>query len=1034
MVIGKWKNRLTLALGFCLAWGQACSGAAAVSQTASPANAGLQEGNAAGSAVSAAPASGVSSAVAVTAATYGMYEDILNREASWLSGLQLGSGIVPMAPGSGRVVPYFANLALLGLLEKPEQASVVRKYMDWYFAHLNRAGTPDAPAGSIFDYTVGADGQTETASGDFDSTDSYASTFLNVLRKYAAKTGDTAYLQAHRSDIELIAGAMLATKQADGLTWAKPAYRVKYLMDNAEVYKGLLDMEWISGAVFGDEAGAALYRQHKNDVLAGIGGLWSDGKNAFAFAKMEDGGLLLPDWNSFYADATAQLFPIWTGVLAPDSERALQLYNTFNEHHPGWPQLNKPDAFPWAILAYTAAIMGDRVRTDQFLESVKAAYIDRDHPWPWYAMESGMTMLAAAIMKEKPDAPRSWSMGNLQEGAILTALPYTVTGTAESVQDVELRWTNGLTGQTQTFRATAAGGNWQLPIEGLTNGTYTVEASAKDRFANLIASQRLTVTVKVAGSGPAIAKAVVQPDRDVLRRGESTMLRVLAFAEDGRTPVSLEGAQIAYHTDRPELASVDAQGMLTLRALAADVNRLTVWAFVTKGYDVLRTEPLTVSISHEAMTMADDVLDRLSAWIGGRQLANGSITLKADGREIVPEAASIGALGLLLREETVPNVKRYIDWYTSHWAWGDRYGMYGTVDNYRLNANTGQWESAGAYDSASSNIGTFISLLRAHYEKTGEFKLPQSSLDLMTGGVGMMRSQAGDGLMWKLPDAQTKRLRDNALAYKGMSDSVWLFLNRFQAAGPAGYFRSFTDFLHDGIQSELWNPGAGSYYLALNERGEGQPPSWSVKPEAAGQLAVVYTGVVSPDSETARNLYAAYNRSFPGWSGVDALSGTDAAVAYAAALMGDRTRASAYLGRLLDALKADRLPADWTVEHAGNAMLAAELVKTMPAAAVVAIDKPDDGDLVKNGSIKAKGTVSGAVRIRVEWREKYGSAKGREEIDVRKKNGKWQLTLDHLRIGSSYELTVYALDERGYPLPGTARSVTAQVGGKPRDR
>ncbi|UVI29524.1 hypothetical protein [Paenibacillus spongiae] len=386
MMLNKGKRRITLALGLCLLFGQACSGGAPVPEkpvTASPVS--LEK----------------SVNQAKPPAANPLYEDILNREAAWLSSLQLENGAIPMSPGGGpyRVVPYFTNIALLGLLEKPEQAPVVRKYMDWYFAHLNRTAGPDVPLGSIFDYTVEADQRTEKASGDFDSTDSYASTFLNLLRKYAEATGDTEYLLTHRSDIELIAGAMLSTKQADGLTWAKPAYRVKYLMDNTEVYKGLVDMEWISGTVFGDKAGAAAYRKHKKDVFAGIEKmLWSDDKNAYAFAKMEGGELSYPNWDTFYADATAQLFPIWTGVLAPDSKRAQQLYAAFNEHHPGWPQLNKGDAFPWALLAYTAAIMGDRTRVDAFLESVRTTYLDRDHPWPWYVMESGVTMLAAAHM------------------------------------------------------------------------------------------------------------------------------------------------------------------------------------------------------------------------------------------------------------------------------------------------------------------------------------------------------------------------------------------------------------------------------------------------------------------------------------------------------------------------------------------------------------------------------------------------------------------------------------------------------------
>jgi hypothetical protein len=337
-----------------------------------------------------------------------LYDEILNEEAGWISRLQMESGAVPMysAPISAhhnqyKVTPYFSHFGLLGLLEKPESAPVVRKYMDWYFDHMNRTATPTTPAGSVFDYLIEADRQTEVATRDFDSTDSYASTFLNVLRKYAEVTSDITYLREHRDDIFLIADAMIATKQNDGLTWAKPDYRLKYLMDNSEVFSGLQDMEWLCLKVFRDDQASAFYRKHKEDVYAGIeNGLWSGPHNAYAYAKSEDGSLLYPDWTRFYADATAQLFPIWTGVLPAGSERAKQLYDTFNQHHPRWPVLEKPDSFPWALIAYTAAIMGDRTRTGQFLTAVKIVYIDRDHPWPWYVMESGITMLMTSLLKK----------------------------------------------------------------------------------------------------------------------------------------------------------------------------------------------------------------------------------------------------------------------------------------------------------------------------------------------------------------------------------------------------------------------------------------------------------------------------------------------------------------------------------------------------------------------------------------------------------------------------------------------------------
>jgi hypothetical protein len=963
-----------------------------------------------------------------------LYDDILQQEAEWISGLAFESGAIPTyeAPisnydGKYKVVPYFTNMALLGLLERPEHAATVRRYADWYFSRLNRNASADVPAGSIFDYIVETDRAMETATGDFDSTDSYASTFLNVLRKYAAVTGDTAYLRSHEADIRLIGQAMLSTQQADGLTWAKPAYRVKYLMDNAEVYKGLVDAQWIALSVFGDEAAAAEYGRKADEVKAGIENeLWSVDRQAYAYAKMEDGSLLFPDWNSFYADATAQLFPIWTGLIAPDSERAMRLYQTFNEHHPGWPQLDKADAFPWALLAYTAAIMGDRTRVDAFLQSVKTTYVDRDHPWPWYVMESGVTMLAAAKMKAAPPEERMWTVSNLQNGDVLASMPYTVEGTAQGVEQVELKWTNGLTGQSRTFIGQPdGGGTWRISIEGLPNGGYTVEMTAKDRFANVVASINVSVDIRVGG-GPVIGKAVVESDRAMLRRGETTTLRVTAYGTDGKTPVDLTGAEIVYRVDRPDLASLDAEGNLTLLGLADGVDRLSVDAFVTLGPNVMLAQPAIVNVSREPGSLADDVLDRMAAWIAGRQLESGAIASDAGGAAIVPSVSNVGARGLLLRHETVPNAARYIDWYTSHWNWGDRYGLYGTMYESRLDPASGQWISTGGYDSASVNLASFITLLRANFEKTGQFKLPQSNLDLMTGGVGIMRSQDTDGLMWKLPDEKTKRLRDNALTLQGMTDSVWLFRNRFEAEGPAGYFDSFKEALRAGMQSKLWNEEAGWYYAALNDRQETTAPDWTDKRSAAEQLAPIYTGAVPASGDIAARLYAAFNRSFPNWASASAVESGDAAVAYTAALMGDMDRASAWLSQLLNAVKGGTLPGSWTVEDAGYAMLAAEVVRQAPSRVAVTIDSPKDGAKPAGRSLPAKGTAAGAEHVRVEWRERFGPTMG----DVTAKvgpNGKWHVQLHGLKRGSSYELTVAAVDQWGYVIPSTRNSVSFSV-------
>lgn len=55
--------------------------------------------------------------------------------------------------GGYKVMPYFSNLAALGLLERAQYAPVVKKYMDWYFSHLNTSETDyNKVSGTVYDY------------------------------------------------------------------------------------------------------------------------------------------------------------------------------------------------------------------------------------------------------------------------------------------------------------------------------------------------------------------------------------------------------------------------------------------------------------------------------------------------------------------------------------------------------------------------------------------------------------------------------------------------------------------------------------------------------------------------------------------------------------------------------------------------------------------------------------------------------------------------------------------------------------------
>lgn len=184
---------------------------------------------------------------------------------------------------SYKVEPYFANLSVIGMLDHATDANlkVAQKWIEWYFEHLN---APDYNGlnGTIYVYYVDiATRNNYTSSKYYDSTDSYAGTFLTLLEKYIREGGDKKVLTMNKTKIKQIADAMLSTMDVNGLTLAKPDYAIKYLMDNSEVYEGLRSVAWLTRNIWKDETLAQSYEAKQLVNFNGIETLWDNVANNF---------------------------------------------------------------------------------------------------------------------------------------------------------------------------------------------------------------------------------------------------------------------------------------------------------------------------------------------------------------------------------------------------------------------------------------------------------------------------------------------------------------------------------------------------------------------------------------------------------------------------------------------------------------------------------------------------------------------------------------------------------------------------------
>jgi hypothetical protein len=245
----------------------------------------------------------------------------IQRAADAIRGRQLPNGAILMDPTSvspNWLMPYYANLACLGWVQASKALGTttyrawIRAWLDWYAAHMN-------PDGTMYDYTY-ADGQL-TSRNTYDSSDSYAATFLECVERFRRDAGGTSALRALYPAVNKAVGAILLTYQPDGLTWARPDYQVKYLMDNVEVYLGLRAAAQ-SARVMRDPKWSLWEKMASQTRGAIETALWLDSQQYYAWALHPNGAreTRLSEW---YPDIMAQLMAI---AWLPPTERHRTLY------------------------------------------------------------------------------------------------------------------------------------------------------------------------------------------------------------------------------------------------------------------------------------------------------------------------------------------------------------------------------------------------------------------------------------------------------------------------------------------------------------------------------------------------------------------------------------------------------------------------------------------------------------------------------------------------------------------------------------
>lgn len=343
---------------------------------------------------------------------------MMSIEYNWIMQSRTADGAIAQTYRGDSVIPYFANLSALALVRENPRA--VRDYMTWYLDHLNK---PDSSGlfGTIYNYAgvpraiadtrvASADQPPSTEpsisvaprpglaakmafqpTGDYDSADSYAATFLSLVEDYTAATNDLTFARSRLSDIKLVADVILALQDDDGLVWAKAGHPKKYLMDNSENYRGLEDFSALLSRL-GLGALARGYDATAQRIKEGIlTRLWDAKTKTFFWYIDQDDRVVRLNWKTWYPDAVSQVFPILDGVISPKDPRAQELWTKLNKYHDDW--VTRMDITPWAVVAYVATIMGDSPRADAAMNTLREAVVKAQRDPQWHSAESAFIYL-----------------------------------------------------------------------------------------------------------------------------------------------------------------------------------------------------------------------------------------------------------------------------------------------------------------------------------------------------------------------------------------------------------------------------------------------------------------------------------------------------------------------------------------------------------------------------------------------------------------------------------------------------------------
>lgn len=260
----------------------------------------------------------------------------------------------------GNINWYFSNLALTELCEEIGQNNV-RTYLNLYLSRRNTTN-----------HTIQDVSSNLTTLIDPDSHDSYAATLISLAWKYHQTYNDLTWLTNNKNALKDMAYSILVTQiKTNGLCRTfksgvaiagktEAQMSIGYLMDNVEVYQGLVDLAEILKVT--NDADVAYYSSFIPTILNGINNLWDASKGAFKFSDISTVG------NLFYPDITANMMLEVYNLPLPEFLAKFKAINNFIEATKTGVYAVKNDPFPWGLVAKYYQTRGDEIKSCMYID------------------------------------------------------------------------------------------------------------------------------------------------------------------------------------------------------------------------------------------------------------------------------------------------------------------------------------------------------------------------------------------------------------------------------------------------------------------------------------------------------------------------------------------------------------------------------------------------------------------------------------------------------------------------------------------